>query len=237
MEFVDSLNDGQWGLVTWTSDTAYTRVDATTDATVDNAEGNCFPPNLQMSTFDVSCVSRINTTTPTTSPTITETTTNGSDGRDPISSSTSQATPTTLSSTPAADSTGSQSSDQCMICEYVGVASSEENAIAMLEGSAVVIDGTTDVTDVLIPCAVGSRSNAFDEAIAADFIKLDNQNSEYCTAKFFIYHAKDINRFVYGVIRSVANSKRPDSQIQLRKYSKYLGPNLLFCIGSPSIMY
>ena len=236
---MDSLNDGQWALVTWTSDTAYSRVDETTDATADNAEGNCFPPNLQMKTnFDVSCVSRVNTTTTTTtttttiSSTVTNSTGNGSDGRDPDTPSTSQSTTTTTSSsTQAADSTGSQSSDQCMICEYVGVASSEENAIAMLEGSAEVIDGTTDVTDVRIPCAVGSRSNAFDEALAADFIQLDNQNSEYCTAKFFIYHAKDINRFVYGVIRSVSDSKRPDSQIHLRKYSNYSGIILLLCIG------
>ena len=134
-------------------------------------------------------------------------------------SSTVKSTTTTTTESSLTDSTGAEANDQCMLCEYVGVASSEENAIAMLEGSATVIDGTSDVADVLIPCAVGSRSSAFDEAITADFIKLDTQNSEYCTAQFFIYHAKDINRFIYGVLRGVSNSMRPDSQIQLRKHS------------------
>ena len=137
-------------------------------------------------------------------------------------SSTSKSTTTTTTDTSLSDSTGAEASDQCMLCEYVGVASTEENAIAMLEGSATVIDGTSDVTDVLIPCAVGSRSSGFDEAIVADFIKLDTQNSEYCTAQFFIYHAKDINRFIYGVLRGVSNSLRQDSLIQLRKHSEYV---------------
>ena len=158
----------------------------------------------------------MNTSTLTTTTTTTKTTTTAdqSDGRVPNDSTTLKSTTTTTKT----DSARDEVTDQCMICEYVGVASSEENAIAMLEGSATLIDGTTDATDVLIPCAVGSRSSAFDEAVVADFIKLDNQNSQYCTAKFFIYHAKDINRFVYGVLREVSNSMRPESQIQLRKY-------------------
>ena len=101
-----------------------------------------------------------------------------------------------------------------MKCEFVGVASSVSLAETMLADG----DGTsvTNVVDGKNPCIHGSRSAGFDEAVKSGAIVLESAN--HCAAKFFIYHAKDINRYVYGVIREVSSSDITASQVDLAHF-------------------
>ena len=39
-----------------------------------------------------------------------------------------------------------------------------------------------------------------------------------CVAKFFLYHAKDIDRWVYGVERSTSSGAVSKSQVDLERY-------------------
>ena len=101
-----------------------------------------------------------------------------------------------------------------MVCEFVGVASSSTIAETMLaDGDTTSI---TDVNDGLNPCIHGSRSAGFDEAVKSGAVVLTAGN--HCAAKFFIYHAKDINRYVYGVTREVSSSDITASQVDLAHY-------------------
>ena len=36
---------------------------------------------------------------------------------------------------------------------------------------------------------------------------LSSEQDDYCVATFYMYHAKDINRYVYGVSRTVSASQ------------------------------
>ena len=101
-----------------------------------------------------------------------------------------------------------------MKCEFVGVASSVTLAEFMLaDGDATSV---TNVIDGKNPCIHGSRSKGFDEAVKSGAIVLESAN--HCAAKFFIYHAKDINRYVYGVIRDVSSSDITSSQVDLAHF-------------------
>lgn len=110
---------------------------------------------------------------------------------------------------------GANASDSvCMKCEFVGVASSATIAETMLaDGDATSV---TDVIDGKNPCIHGSRSKGFDEAVKSGAIVLEAGN--HCAAKFFVYHAKDINRYVYGVTREVSSSDITASQVDLAHY-------------------
>jgi len=117
--------------------------------------------------------------------------------------------------------------DACMICEFVGVADSEESAQSMMEVTTGSPTGTpalraatnlgSTAVDDLNPCLHGSRSKGFDEAVASGAIVKD-QTSTNCVSKFFIYHAKDINRYVYGVIREASSSAVTASQVDLAHF-------------------
>ena len=104
-----------------------------------------------------------------------------------------------------------------MKCEFVGVASSDTIAEDMLATGVIDSDPTVSgVQDYKNPCIHGSRSIGFDEAVKSGMIVLEDAN--HCAAKFFIYHAKDINRYVYGVIRDVSSSDITSSQVDLAHF-------------------
>merc|ERR1711935_553224 len=110
--------------------------------------------------------------------------------------------------------------DKCMICEFTGFADSEDSALDMLAGtekvtlltvkptgtanspfdsySATIPDiATFPDNDVLSmttvnPCIAGGFSGAFDESMASGAIRnpTTDEQSDYCVATFFMYHAK-----------------------------------------------
>lgn len=45
-----------------------------------------------------------------------------------------------------------------------------------------------------------------------------SEQSDYCVATFYLYHAKDINRYVYGVQRSVSASEVTGTQTDIPHY-------------------
>ena len=59
------------------------------------------------------------------------------------------------------------------------------------------------IADLLEPCLHGALSEAFDEALVSNVIQQDS-TAEYCVASFFLFHAQAIDRWVYGIKRSVS---------------------------------
>ena len=104
--------------------------------------------------------------------------------------------------------------DKCLSCQFAGVASSEENALSMLSGvdkDRVAIAGTQ-----LQPCLHGSFSSQFNEAVMNQEISLLSDTTDSnCVAKFFLYEAKDIKRWVYGVERSTSSGAVSASQVMI----------------------
>ena len=114
--------------------------------------------------------------------------------------------------------------EQCLICEFVGVANSENDALYMLAG-ANETDGNPwiavpgGIADLLEPCLHGALSEAFDEALVNGIITHDSTDAAFCVASFFLFHAMDIDRWVYGVKRTVSST----DQEGLTELSHYEG--------------
>ena len=102
--------------------------------------------------------------------------------------------------------------EQCLICEFVGVANDEYDALYMLAGVNATDDALpwtaepSGIADLLEPCLHGALSEAFDEAIVNGHVSHDTTDSSFCTASFFLFHAMDINRWVYGIKRGIGST-------------------------------
>ena len=92
----------------------------------------------------------------------------------------------------AANETGT---DTCLICEFVGIAASQADAIAMFQG--------VDEKIQLEPCLHGTNSSEFDAAVAIGSV-VENTVEKYCVTKVFMFEAKDISKWVYGIVRLAA---------------------------------
>merc|ERR1719379_2304070 len=103
--------------------------------------------------------------------------------------------------------------DDCFVCEYAGVAKSEEQALLMLSGSDKDT-GAEDTTANLEfnPCILGkakATADVFDAAVTNgdikiytsdtaeqnDATKIFDSTATNCIAKFFLYEARDIKRW------------------------------------------
>lgn len=102
--------------------------------------------------------------------------------------------------------------EQCLICEFVGIADDETDALYMLAGFNSTDDEQpwgavpNGIADLLEPCLHGALSEAFDEAIVNGHVTHDTTQASFCTASFFLFHAMDINRWVYGIKRGISST-------------------------------
>ena len=120
-----------------------------------------------------------------------------------------------FSGTFAVELAASKADNLCIICEFIGFAETE--ALAQNVLSALNDDGSDGANNDDY-CINGRSKNTGTDSVPNYVETIGSTSYTYCVAQFFIYYAKDMKKFVYGVKRYGSTANVNGGLIDLEGY-------------------